>query len=263
MAVAAAELPELARLGRAGVATIRSRLDTGIERITFYVAIAASLYIFAGDVVVGALLQRGEFGPDDTRVVWWALAAFALGLIGTTRSRLLQNGLYALDRPALVARIAVVRVIVASLLGALLMFPFDRLAVVGAEVQRIGDLAFSPLPDSLRLLDDGPPRLGIVGLALAAAVSSWVEYRLLLGALQWRIGRLHPFSRDSRWSLLAALAAGVLAAGLRASTDHLARPVALLLVVVPMGATYLAITAVMQVGEARAIVQRGRRLLPR
>ncbi|MGI8984863.1 MAG: lipid II flippase MurJ, partial [Acidimicrobiales bacterium] len=211
MAVAAAELPELSRLGREGADAIRERLAGGLERITFYVAITAALYVGAGDVIVGALLQRGEFDAADTRLVWFTLGAFALGLLGTTRSRLLQNGLYALDRPKLVARIAVVRVALAAILGALVMFPLDRLAIIGSSVQRVGDLGLSPLPDGLRLLDDGPPRLGIVGLALAAGLSSWVEYRLLRGALAWRIGRLPGLGHDARWSLIAAGAAGVLA----------------------------------------------------
>jgi putative peptidoglycan lipid II flippase len=262
MAVAAAELPELSRLGRAGRGAIRDRLHTGMERITFYVAITAAVYVFAGDVVVGVLLQRGEFSVQDTRLVWFVVAAFAFGLLGTTRSRLLQNGLYALDRPKLVARIAIVRVALAALLGGLLMFPFDRLAVVGSSIERIGDLGFGPLPDSLRLVDGGPPRLGVVGLALGAAISSWVEYRLLKGALQWRIGALPRTGHDGRWSLIAALACGVLAAGLRAVSDELPRLVAALVVFVPTGLMYLAITATMHVSEATALVARARRLLP-
>jgi putative peptidoglycan lipid II flippase len=261
MAVAAAELPELSRLGRAGRDAIRARLHTGLERITFYVAITAALYVFAGDVIVGLLLQRGEFGPQDTRLVWFVLGAFALGLLGTTRSRLLQNGLYALNRPALVARIAIARVALAALLGGLLMFPLDRLAIVGSSIQRIGDLGLTPLPDALRLAGDGPPRLGVVGLALGAAISSWVEYRLLRSALGWRLGPLPTIGHDGRWSLIAAGACGVLAAGLRSVTGDLPRIVAALAVLVPAGAVYLAITASTGVTEARALVDRGRRLL--
>jgi putative peptidoglycan lipid II flippase len=261
MAVAAAELPELSRLGREGVAAMRARLDVGMERITFYVAFTAALYIFVGDVIVAALLQRGEFDASDTRLVWFVIAAFALGLLGTTRSRLLQNGLYALNRPQLVARIAVLRVALAGALGAALMFPLDRFAVVGTSVQRIGDIAFSPLPDSVRLLDDGPPRLGIVGLALAAGASSWVEYRLLKGALEWRIGRLPGMARDSRWSLAGALASGILAAGLRSVSDGLPNLVAFGVVVLPASLVYLAITSTAGVTEARLLVDRGRRLL--
>lgn len=262
MAVAASELPELSRLGRAGHAAIRDRLHLGMERITFYVAITASVYVFAGDVVVGALLQRGQFEADDTRLVWFVVGAFALGLLGTTRSRLLQNGLYALDRPKIVARIAIVRVALAAVLGGLLMFPFDRLAVVGSSVQRIGTIALAPLPDGLRLAEGGPPRLGVVGLALGAALSSWVEYRLLRGALQWRIGTLPRLGHDGRWSLIAAVACGVLAAGLRSATADSPRLVAGLLVLVPTGVAYLGITATMRVSEASALVDRARRLLP-
>ena len=181
MAVAAAELPELSRLGRSGAAAMRDRLGVGLERITFYVALAAALYLFAGDVIIGALLQRGEFDAADTRLVWYTLAAFSLGLLGTTRSRLLQNGLYALDRPQLVVRIAVLRVALAGLIGAILMFPLDRFAIIGSSTQRVEDLGFGPLVDAQRLLVSGPPRLGIVGLAIGAAASSWVEYRLLRG----------------------------------------------------------------------------------
>jgi putative peptidoglycan lipid II flippase len=262
MAVAAAELPELSRLGRAGSAAIRERLHTGMERITFYVAITAAVYVFAGDIVVGVLLQRGQFSPQDTRLVWFVVGAFALGLLGTTRSRLLQNGLYALDRPKLVARIAIVRVGLAALLGGLLMFPFDRLAIVGSSIQKIGAFGPGPLPEAVRQLADGPPRLGVVGLALGAALSSWVEYRLLQGALEWRIGKLPRMGHGARWCLIAAGACGVLAAGLRSVSEDLPRYAAAALVLAPTGAMYLLITATMGVPEARTLVNRVRRLLP-
>ena len=255
MAVAAAELPELSRLGRQGRDAIVERLHLGMERITFYVAITAAIYVFAGDIVVGALLQRGEFTAADTRLVWFVIGAFALGLLGTTRSRLLQNGLYALDRPRIVARIAVLRVGLAAVLGGLLMFPLDRLAVVGSSIVRDGDFALSPLPDSVRLLQGAPPRLGVVGLALGAALSSWVEYRLLRGALGWRLGPLPRLGRDARWSLIAAGASGVLAAGLRSVSDDLPRASALLVVLLPAAVTYLGITAAMQVSEAQALLR--------
>jgi len=262
MSVAAAELPEMSRLGRQRADTMRARLGTGLERITFYVALTVVLYVFAGDVIVGALLERGEFTAADTRLVWYTLAAFSLGLLGTTRSRLLQNGLYALNRPKVVARIAVLRVALAGLIGAVLMFPLDRFAIVGSEIQQIGDMGLSPLPESLRLLEDGPPRLGIVGLALGAAASSWVEYRLLRGALEWRIGDVAELGHDTRWALIAAGGVGVLAAGLRAATDQLPSLLALVVVVGVSSAAYLGITATMQVSEARVIVGRLRRLLP-
>ena len=61
MAVAAAELPELSRLGPQRAPTpCASASASGLERITFYVALAVALYLFAGDVIVGALLAAGR-----------------------------------------------------------------------------------------------------------------------------------------------------------------------------------------------------------
>jgi hypothetical protein len=65
----------------------------------------------------------------------------------------------------------------------------------------------------------------------------------------------------ARWSLIAAVASGVLAMGLRAVTDHLPRLVAAVAVLVPTGLAYLLITSVMAVPGARALVSRGQRVL--
>ena len=216
MAVAAAELPELSRLGRAGRSAIRDRLahrDGAHHLLRRHHRVHLHLRRRRGR---GRPPAARRVHAADTRLVWFVVGAFALGLLGTTRSRLLQNGLYALDRPKLVARIAVVRVALAAVLGGLLMFPFDRLAIVGSTVQKIGAFGPGPLADSLRLLKDGPPRLGVVGLALGAALSSWVEYRLLRSALEWRIGKLPPSGHGARWSLIAAAGSG--RAGGRAPT---------------------------------------------
>jgi putative peptidoglycan lipid II flippase len=255
MAVAAAELPELARIGRAGHAAIRSRIVTGTARVTFYVAPTVALYIAAGDRLVGVLLQRGEFAADDTTAIWLVLAAFALGLLATTRSRLLQNGLYALDRTKLVARVAVLRVVLSAGLGALLMFPLDRFAVVDGGIERDGGW-WGPLPDPLRLATDGPPRLGVVGLALGAAVSSWVEYRVLRGALEWRIGRFPARNRDTRAALLAALAAGAVALVLRPVSEDLPLLLSAAATLGPAGIVYLALTMAFGVTEARSLAGR-------
>jgi putative peptidoglycan lipid II flippase len=257
MAVAAAELPELARLGQAGHHVIRQRLGFGLDRIAFYVAFTAAIYIFAGDVVVGALLQRSSFSPADTRLVWLTVAAFSLGLLGTTRSRLLQNALYALDESRTVARLAVFRAALAAGLGALLMFPLDRWMVDGTRLVRNGDLGFGPLPDHLRLVDHGTPHLGIVGLALGAAISSWVEFRLLRRALRGRIGEVPRMTVHGRWCIIAGFSSGILAAGLRTATEGLPRLLAAPAVVAPAGLMYLAITGVVAVPEAKALVDGG------
>ena len=63
------------------------RLAVGLERITFYVAPVVALYLFAGDVVVGALFQRGQFEADDSRLVWF--------VIGGVRARAARHDAFA------------------------------------------------------------------------------------------------------------------------------------------------------------------------
>ena len=266
MAVAAAELPELSRLGRSGRRRHRATASaSGWSASRSTSPSRSSLYVFAGDVIVGALLQRGEFDAADTRLVWYTLAAFSLGLLGTTRSRLLQNGLYALDRPQLVARIAVLRVALAAV---------DRRAahvpVRPVRHRRIGTWsgsatsALGPLPDAVAARSRADPRgSGIVGLALGAAASSWVEYRLLRGALEWRIGPIAELGHDTRWSLIAAAGVGVLAAGTPGRHRRPARRWS------PWsswsaraGAMYLGITATMGVDRGAGPRRGLRRLLP-
>jgi hypothetical protein len=62
----------------------------------------------------------------------------------------------------------------AAAIGALLMFPLDRWAIVGLTQRTAKSLSL--LPDSLRLATDGP--LGWEWSArFGAALSSWFEYR--------------------------------------------------------------------------------------
>ena len=77
-----------------------------------------------------------------------------------------------------------------AVIGVVIMFPLDRLTVGPDGIEGWGDmLAFGPLPEAVRANPAGIPHLGIVGLALGAMLSDWIEYRLLSNALAWRIGR--------------------------------------------------------------------------
>ena len=217
MAVAAAELPELSRLGRPAAEAIRERLHTGHRahhllrrhhRRRCTCSRATSSWAL--------LLQRGEFTAADTQLVWY--------VVGRLRPRAARH------HPLAAAPERPLRPRPAQARGAHRRLPrrpgrpARRLLHVPARSaspsstapsRRSGRSGFRPLPDSLRLLEDGPPRLGVVGLALGAALSSWVEYRLLKGALEWRIGALPRLGHDARWCLIAA--AGLRRPGRRAA----------------------------------------------
>lgn len=264
MSVAAAELPELSRLGPQAGRQVRERLVRGLGRIAFFVAPVQAIYLVAGGVVVGALLQRGDFGEDDTRLVWLVLAGSSLALLATTASRLLQNSLYALGDTKTPARIAMARVLVATVLGVVLMFQFDRVVLVPgtADVEVEGDLpaALEPLPSEVRDDEDAPLRLGAVGLTVASSVGAWLELALLrraLGRTAPALRRL-PIGGPQRATVVgAAAAAGAVAVALRwtVAADLATLPAAVV-VLVPAGVVYFALTFALRVSEARTLLER-------
>ncbi len=258
MSVAAAELPELARLGSDDDATgvRRERLDAGLARIAFYVVPTQVVYVLAGDLVVGALLQRGEFGAGDTRLVWLITAATSLALVATTTSRLVQSTLYAAGDTATPARIAVARVATAAMLGALLMFPLDRVVLDGPRFDNVeADGSFGPLPDDLRANETGRQHLGAVGLGLGAAVGAWLEFALLRRATRSRLPRIRIGGSQRTPILAGGAAAAVVVVVARQLLLDLAPIPGASIALVSAGAVYLAVTAALGVPEARALLK--------
>ena len=257
MSVAAAELPELARTE--DVAEVRSRLLAGLGRIGFFVAPVQAVYLVAGGVVVAALLQRGDFTADDTRLVWFVLAGSSLALVATTASRLLQSSLYALGDSRTPAWIAVARVAVATVVGLGLMFQLDRVVLEpgSSEVTVDGDLPapLSPLPAEVRQDESAPLRLGAVGLTVGASVGAWLELALLKRALARRgLGGL-PVGGPHRGPVVAASAvAAAVALALRWTVaSELSVLPAAAVVLVPAGLVYLGVTLALGVPEVRAL----------
>jgi peptidoglycan biosynthesis protein MviN/MurJ (putative lipid II flippase) len=190
-------------------------------------------------------------------VVWLTLAVLSMGLLAVSATRLLQNGLYALDDARTPARLGVLGVVLSAVIGVVFMFPLDRLVVGPEGIEGWGDvIAFGPLPDAIRANPAGLPHLGIVGLAIGATISDWIEYRLLSNALAWRIGRT---KLAGRWlvpiSLGCAVAAGV-AFFAEMAFSSLPDVVEAAVVVGPAGLAYVALTRRMGVPEAVATVDR-------
>lgn len=196
MAVAASELPELARTragsggqvrpGSPASLALADSVRAGMLRVAYFLVPSVAVYLVLGDVVVAALYQTGAFGPVEVRLTWAILAAYALGMGASATSRLLSSAFYALGNTATPARVAVLRVTVALALGATLMFPLDRFEV----------------GDSLRY--------GAVGLALGSAVAAWIELVVLRRRLARDIGP-HGSGAGSVLRLVAAAIAAVAA----------------------------------------------------
>jgi putative peptidoglycan lipid II flippase len=193
LSVAAAELPELARLNREGGGTeaLRARVRRSLRQMAFLNVPTCVGYLVFGYLIIGLLLRTGSFKETDNWLVYFALCGYTVGLLASTSSRLLQNTFYALGRPQTPARIAAFRVGLSAALALPLMFLLDRVAVTDVVAARGAAL-----------------HLGAVGLALASGVGSWAELLLLRKALaESAPGPFFPWREMGRMILLALAAA--------------------------------------------------------
>jgi len=260
MSVAAAELPEMSRLADNPEALV-ARTRRSLERIAFWMLLAAFVMIAAGDLVVGVLFQGGKFDATDGVLVWFILGAYAIGLPAIGASRLLQNTCYAVGDTRGPARIAAVRVGIAAVIGLIVMFPLDRVLVGPDGLLGLGDtLSFGPLDADLRQIS-GPVRLGAVGLAIGSAIGAWVELTLLSALLR----RTVPGLGDPRHSLRGPAFAAALAFVATAAVKLVAEPLPLLIEAAIVGAvallTYLIICFRTGVRDADLLLRPARKLI--
>ena len=122
MSVAAAELPEMARLAARGAIDGRGSCrgcGGRCARSPSSTCPPAPGYLAFGFLMVGALyrFRSGRFSVEANWLVYLVLCGYTVGLIPTTTSRLLQNTFYALGETRSPARIAVGRVVLAAVLG--------------------------------------------------------------------------------------------------------------------------------------------------
>lgn len=164
ISVSAAELPALSsEAARSETHALRARIDAAAARLTFFVVPSAVAFAALGDIIAGALLQRGRFGAEDSRIVWGILAGSAVGLVASTLARLYSVAHYALGDTKTPLRFALVRL---------------------AAVTGLGYVCALILPPRLGIA----PLWGAAGLTASAGVSGWIEFALLRASLNGRIG---------------------------------------------------------------------------
>lgn len=228
ISITAAELPEMAAVVAADVDAydgLRTRLDTALRRMAFYVVPSAMAFLALGDLIAGALLQSGRFGRGDARYVWTILAGSAIGLLASTVGRLYASAFFALRDTRTPLLFAVVRVLLTTTLGYVCALPLPRW--LGIE-----------------------PSWGAAGLTASAGIAGWLEMVLLRRALHARIGDTGlAAGHVARLWIAALFGAGV------ASTIRIGMPAAgpittALVVVAPFGAAYVAAAIGLGVGDA-------------
>ncbi len=220
MSVSAAELPAMSSaVGTDSeiAATLRQRLGNGLDKISFFVVPSAVLFLALGNVVAATLYRTGKFGEQDVYFVWAALAGCGIGLLTQTMGRLYSSTFYALRDTRTPLRYALIRI----------FFTFS-----------LGYLFSLPLPRALGI----DRNWGVAGLSSSAGIAAWMEYRLLRRGLQARIGPVN-FSIPRLAKLWAAAATGAAVGLLLEWLLPFHSPVLRgLLILVPYGAVYLAMT---------------------
>lgn len=246
MSVAAAELPELARRRGGAIEVLRDRTRSALQRMAFFVVPSFVGFVLLGDIIVAALYQTGEFGRTDTLLVYFTLAAYAIGLVASTGTRLFSSTFFALRDTRTPARYAAIRVATAALLGFLLMIQFEPVQLFGFQVGPglFGDLRI------------GERRLGAVGLALGAGIAAWVEWALLRNALRSRLGRIGVHASVFIRMFGAALAGAGGAWLIRWLVPTPGPLLAAVLLLGVFGIVYLSLATLLGLGEAGALLDR-------
>jgi len=241
MSVSAAELPAMSSaLGSQDqiASQLRQRLNDGLHRIAFFIVPSAMAMMAFGDVMTGALYQTGKFGLTDSRYVWAILAGSTIGLLASTLGRLYASTYYALHDTRTPLRYAIIRVALTTGLGYLFAIPLPHL--IGVE-----------------------PKWGAAGLTASAGVAGWIEFALLRRSLNRRIGRtgLATIYVGKLWA--GAFAGAVVGWGIKLGLPSLHPIIVAGLVLVPYGLIYFGVTALLKIGESKAVFNRFARILKR
>jgi putative peptidoglycan lipid II flippase len=244
MSIAAAELPELARERGSNTEALRERAVSAARRVSFFVVPSFVAFVLLGQVIVAGVYRAGQFGAADVTMVWLTLAAYSMGLLASTSTRIYQSAFFALRDTKTPARIAGLRVLIAAVCGSLLMIQFEPVDVGSLHIAAgiFADVRVAGLP------------LGPVGLALGAAAGAWLEWALLFRGLQRRIGSVGAGSGQLVRMFGAALTAAAVGYGVQivAAGVH---PVFMAVVVVgTFGVIYFAVARMLGLSEAKVVI---------
>jgi putative peptidoglycan lipid II flippase len=234
MSVSAAELPAMSSaLGTSDeiAAQLRLRLEQGLVRIAFFIVPSAMAMLALGDVITAVLYQTGEFRRDATTYVWGILAGSTIGLLASTLGRLYASTYYALHDTRTPLRYAIVRVTLTGTLGYIFAIPLPPL--IGLDL-----------------------KWGAAGLTASAGIAGWIEFALLRRTLNRRIGRTGLALGYVAKLWLAAAAGAAIGWAIKVLIGAHHPLIVAILVLLPYGLIYFAISSLLGVEEAKRVVRR-------
>jgi len=230
ISIATAVFPALSRHAAAGSGNeLRTTSSLALRTLICIILPVAALMIALREPLVRLLFQRGEFGPQATRAVAAAMAAYAAGLPAIAAYYVVTRVYYALQDMTTPVRIGVVMVALNAVLDYVLMRP-----------------------------------LGAVGIALATSGVAFTNLGLLLWQLRRRLGRVDGariLSTSARAGA-AALVAGALVAkvaGALAPAGLAGQGVQVAAAAAVGALAYLGVCRLLRVDELRVALQLLRR----
>jgi putative peptidoglycan lipid II flippase len=238
MSISAAALPSMsAAQGEGGDEAreaLRVQLQRGLRAIAYPVVPAVVAMLVLGDVICAALFRTGRFGSEEVAYVAKILAGSTIGLLAATQARLYSSAYYALKDTRTPLVFAALRVLATGVLG----------LICGLW-----------LPRALHV----ELKFGAIGLTASAGVAGWGEFLLLQRGIHRRIGEVSlPRRLQLELWICAALAGGVgaLARFALAAGPRLHPLVVAAIVFTLFGLVYLAMTSLLGVPEADAMLRR-------
>jgi putative peptidoglycan lipid II flippase len=179
LAFATASLPAMSKAYlQKDMATLKNSLNYSIRLTSFILIPAAAGLMVVGLPIVKLLFERGKFNSFGSLMTYNALFYYSLGLPAYATSKIFANAFYSFQDTKTPVKIAIAAMILHVILCILLMCP-----------------------------------MGVGGLALATATSSYFNLFLLAVYLKKRIGRLGLKKTlfSSSKSLLASVVTGITA----------------------------------------------------
>jgi len=138
---------------------LKDILSLGLRMMFFTILPASIGLIILGRPIIELLFERGAFNPESTLLTYWALIFYSVGLLAYAGTKIFASAFYALQDTRTPVKIATLSMIVNTVLNLLVVFhPYLKI------------------------------KLHIGGLALATAISSFLNMILLVIALRRRIG---------------------------------------------------------------------------
>ena len=233
MSVSASELPAMSSIKGTTEEIhlyLRARLESGLNKIAFFVVPSVCAFIFLGNVMVAAIFQSGKFNQENTHYVWMVLIGSTVGLLASTLGRLYSSTFYSLKDTKTPLKFAFIRVLLTTVLGYLFAFPLPKLLGIDAS-------------------------FGTAGLTASAGLSGWIEFYLLRKSMNAKIGDtgLKIKYQITLWS--CAIMASLIGLAIKYFIHF--RPIlSAIFIFSSFGVAYFGITYLLKIDESQATINK-------